>query len=303
MNARAVAVADDRLLRQSLGELTRLTHFPVVFGGFADEQRIIITQLIGNERDSLRGLLVSEGSGLGGRVLAEARPRLTANYASSRAITHDYDRAVLGEGITTLLAIPVVSSGRVLGVLYGGLRSHSSIGGVSIEPATRVANALAAGLQASRRHHVEDDHETGLPGPKSTGAGSINRHGAPPPLSSARTEELRSIYADMRRIGSQLQDPLVRSEFESIERRLMDVAREDTDPGLDSRADPYVLLTARESDVLSQVALGRTNAAVAASLGLTESTVKSYLNQAMRKLGASTRFEALAIARRNHLIL
>ncbi|MCS5721678.1 LuxR C-terminal-related transcriptional regulator [Herbiconiux sp. CPCC 203407] len=302
MNPHPASLADDRLMRQSLTELTRLTRFPVVFGGFAHNQRITITQLIGNERDSLRGLLVSEGSGLGGRVLAEARPRLTANYASSRAITHDYDRAVLAEGITTLLAIPVVSSGHVLGVLYGGLRSHSTIGGVSIEPASMVARELAVKLEESRPHPVERGRTPNPPG-RLEPANAPRLPVPPTTFSSAQTEELRSIYAEMRRISAQLEDSAMRSELESIERRLIGMAQSDEESDVVDDRTGATLLTARESDVLSQVALGHTNAAVAAALGLTESTVKSYLNQAMRKLGASTRFEALAIARRNHAIL
>ncbi|WP_175494403.1 LuxR C-terminal-related transcriptional regulator [Herbiconiux ginsengi] len=300
-DASAVNPADDRLLRQSLDELMRRTRFPVVFGGFAHEQRISISHLIGNERNSLRGLLVSEGSGLGGRVLAEARPRLTANYASSRAITHDYDRAVLTEGITTLLAIPVVASGHVLGVLYGGLRSHSTIGGVSIEPATMVAKELAIRLERRRRGEADTHLDASTPRRVAPADSPVSEPS--PTFTPAQTEELRSIYAEMRRISAQLHDPTVRSELELVERRLIGMAQVDDEPEQPDERAVAALLTARESDVLSQVALGHTNAAVAISLGLTESTVKSYLNQAMRKLGASTRFEALAIARRNHLLV
>ncbi|MEU2286084.1 helix-turn-helix transcriptional regulator [Streptomyces sp. NPDC013178] len=49
----------------------------------------------------------------------------------------------------------------------------------------------------------------------------------------------------------------------------------------------------RERDVLAQVALGCNNAEAGRKLSLLPETVKSYLRSAMRKLGASARFEAV----------
>ncbi|MGW4955570.1 response regulator transcription factor, partial [Streptomyces parvulus] len=54
----------------------------------------------------------------------------------------------------------------------------------------------------------------------------------------------------------------------------------------------------REVDVLACVAAGATNGEAAQRLGLGAETVKSYLRSAMRKLGAGTRTEAVARARR-----
>lgn len=61
-------------------------------------------------------------------------------------------------------------------------------------------------------------------------------------------------------------------------------------------------LAPRELDVLSWVAAGATNAAVAERLGLRPETVKGYLRSAMRKLGAHTRGEAVTTARRAGLL-
>ncbi len=58
----------------------------------------------------------------------------------------------------------------------------------------------------------------------------------------------------------------------------------------------------RELDVLAQVALGCSNAEAGRRLSLLPETVKSYLRSAMRKLGASTRFEAVVAARRQGLL-
>jgi len=55
-------------------------------------------------------------------------------------------------------------------------------------------------------------------------------------------------------------------------------------------------------EMLAHVALGKRNSQIAAQLTLTEATVKSYLSAAMRKLNASTRYEAVIAARRAGLI-
>ena len=59
---------------------------------------------------------------------------------------------------------------------------------------------------------------------------------------------------------------------------------------------------ARELDVLTQVALGCSNAVAAKRLSLRTETVKSYLRSAAAKLGAHTRHEAVSKARRAGLL-
>ena len=96
---------------------------------------------------SLEGLVVQASRGLGGRALVEKRPRLALDYRSSRSITHDYDRAVLGEGISTLFAIPVLVGSRARGVIYCGSWSSSPVGDVAARPAFAVADELSSELR------------------------------------------------------------------------------------------------------------------------------------------------------------
>jgi two-component system response regulator DesR len=56
-------------------------------------------------------------------------------------------------------------------------------------------------------------------------------------------------------------------------------------------------LTAREADVLRNVETGRPTAEIAAVLGLSPATVRNYLSNAMTKVGARNRMEAIRIAR------
>jgi len=57
-------------------------------------------------------------------------------------------------------------------------------------------------------------------------------------------------------------------------------------------------LSPREWDVLRSVALGRTNAQIAAELFLAQNTVKVHVKRIFRKLGASNRTEAAALYHR-----
>ncbi|MEO6089242.1 MAG: response regulator transcription factor [Umezawaea sp.] len=57
-------------------------------------------------------------------------------------------------------------------------------------------------------------------------------------------------------------------------------------------------LTARERQVLTLVAAGQPNAAIALNLGLTEATVKSYVSTLLTKLGVENRVQAALVAQR-----
>lgn len=61
-------------------------------------------------------------------------------------------------------------------------------------------------------------------------------------------------------------------------------------------------LTAREQEVLTLIAQGLPNKAIAARLVITERTVKFHASAIMSKLGATNRTEAVALARQQNLL-
>ena len=61
-------------------------------------------------------------------------------------------------------------------------------------------------------------------------------------------------------------------------------------------------LSPRELDVLAAVAAGCTNLDISGRLDIGLETVKGYLRSVMRKLGTTTRFEAVTAARRAGLL-
>lgn len=271
---------DADLMAHAIGDLATRTGLPVAFGGYERDDAVEVTSVVGNRTAHLAGLVVRASRGLGGRAMVEKRPRLALDYKSSRHITHDYDRVILGEGISTLFAVPVLVSGSTRGILYCGSWAQTPFGENVARHAVSVANDLATELR------VRDEVQrrlAQLPDPVLA-----------PPIAPAAREQLRESYAELRSIAAEISDQAIRDRLAVLEHRLASLSRENADPHepLDVRLSP------RETDVLACAALGATNSEIASTLQLKEGTVKSYLQSAMSKLDASTRHAAVAKARR-----
>ncbi|GAA2888016.1 LuxR C-terminal-related transcriptional regulator [Microbacterium esteraromaticum] len=277
-----IGTAED-LVADGVRELARRTRFPVAFGGLIEDGVVRVTSIVGNRTHSLDGLNVRPERGLGGRAMIELRPRMTNNYRTSQQITHDYDVFVLGEGLRTLLALPIVVEGRPRGVLYAGAWEESEIGGVTTAPAMSVAQNIANEL------HIRDEVERRLRAMRPE-----------PALDATHLEDIRESFAELRSIAASVTDEAVRERIAAVERRL--VGASSAEPAPTTGSVGTVRLSPRETDVLACAALGATNAEIASQLGLREGTVKAYLGAAMSKLDASTRHAAVARARRAGLL-
>ncbi|ASQ91967.1 LuxR C-terminal-related transcriptional regulator [Streptomyces violaceusniger] len=273
---------DGDALRQVLRQVHHRSGIPVLFGGQVENTLLSLSQFIGMRTAGLRGLRVRAEAGLGGRVLTTGRPAKVTDYRSARSITHDYDRPVLTEGIRSVVAVPVMVSGTVRAVLYGASRGPAPLGDRAAEAVADASRRLAAELVI----RDEVDHRLRLLD-ATQGAAVGGQRGVP-------LEELRQVHAELRRIAQQVPDGDLRG-------RLLDMAGRLAPPSAAHPA-PGPPLAPRELDVLAQVALGCSNAEAGRRLSLLPETVKSYLRSAMRKLGASTRFEAVVAARRQGLL-
>ncbi len=264
-----------RLLEDAVDEFARATKFALAFGGYESEGITTVTAMSGNQGPSLQGLRVENTRGLGGRAMIEHRPRFTPDYISSQKISHDYDTEIGAEGIVMLVAVPVLVDGQTRAVLYGGTRGESPPDGTFMRAAAGVAHNLATEIR------LLEDRGLATHAPVTQPLAS---------LPGSVLEELRSSHAELRRIVAGTTDRETRERLMALEQRLANIGHV-APPSTD------VKLTPRETDVLSQAALGATNAEIGHSLGITESTVKSYLKTAMAKLEASTRHAAVAAAR------
>lgn len=263
-------------LQQALGRLQRAAGLPVVFGGAVSGRRQIrLTEMRGTRTSALRGLAVSAGTGLGGKVVALGRPAAVSDYASSTDISHEYDQPVSTEALRSVLAVPVVVNRAVLAVLYGAIREPLDLGERMLSAAALVGAELATELA------VREEVARRL---------AVLERPAPPASSTAR-EELREAHAELRAIAQEVDEPELRDRLLSVCERLGG-----------SRAPDGVRLAPRELDVLAWIALGCSNAETARRLGLLPETVKSYLRAAMRKLGTHNRHETVVAARRLGLL-
>ncbi|OMI41037.1 helix-turn-helix transcriptional regulator [Streptomyces sparsogenes] len=270
-------------VRTALLRMRRRGGLPVAFGGlFSGARQFRISELTGTTTNSLRGLAITPGNGLGGKVITMSRPISVSDYPTSRAISHEYDAAVGAEGLRSILAVPVVVRGRVRGVLYGALRQPIALGDRALNAAMEVARELEQSLA------VQDESQRLL---------TVAQQ--PPEADPALWEEVREAHGDLRALAQQVADPQLRERILSACGRL---ARASAGGAGDAPARPGVELSPREVDVLACVASGATNSAAADRLGLRPETVKSYLRSSMRKLGAHTRLHAVVEARRAGLL-
>ncbi len=292
MSVPAAARPDDRdALRAAVREVHARSGMSVVFAGPVQATRtgasIRIAELLGARTPHLRGLVVRAGAGLGGRVIAEARPAGVEDYSGARDITHEYDGPVLAEGLCTVAAVPVLVAGRPRAVVYAASRERGSVGDRVREALARSARRMAAELAV----RDEVDRRVALLAAASTGP----REDDDP----ARWEEVRAVHADLRLAAQDTADEVLRQRLLDACTRLAALGAA-PEPAPDR--PPPVHLSARELDVLAQVALGCSNREVAVRLSLRPETVKSYLGAAMAKLDAHTRLEAVVHARRLGLL-
>lgn len=271
-------------MQAALLRLRRTSGLPVVFGGLlSDARHARIAELNGAHTASLRGLVISAGSGLGGKAIALSRPCAVTDYPFSRHISHEYDTAVAAEGLRSVVAVPVVVRRKVRGVLYGALREPLTLGDRTFDAAAAAARDVEQALA------VRDEVQQLL--------ATTREQAAEPGTGPGTWEDVREVHRELRALAPKIVDPALRGELLAVCGRLASAA----DPGR-VPADRRVRLAPREMDVIACVAAGSTNAAAADRLGLRPETVKGYLRSAMRKLGAHTRLEAVVAARRAGLL-
>ncbi|MFD6395534.1 LuxR C-terminal-related transcriptional regulator [Nocardia sp. NPDC060249] len=272
---------DGDALRAEIRWVAGRASVPVVFGGAVDEDTLLLTEFVGTLTTGLRGLSVLRTSGLGGQAMEYRRPASVADYRGSSAITHHYDAAVVGEGLRSVLAVPVLVADRPRAVLYAATRGTGPLGDRTAEVILQAGKRLAAEIA------VRDEVDRRV---------RLLEFATPPTTTTpAATEELREIHAELRAIATTTGDLALRDRLSGVCERLTGVLTGET-------VGDAPRLSRRELDVLAQIALGCTNQEAALRLSLGAETVKSYLRQAMSKLDAGTRHEAVARARRHGLL-
>lgn len=275
---------DRDALRTELRKVAATSIVPVVFGGEVHDGTLHLDEFVGTHTDGLRGLAVSESSGLGGHVVARRNPAAVHDYGRARTITHHYDGPVLAEGLCSVLAVPVVVRGNSRAVMYAAIRERVRLGDriadVMMQAGRRLANEIAIRDEVDRRVALLDAAAAEAPA-----------------AGGADAEEIRDVHAELRGIAQTVDDPALQEQLRALSARLAGIGTAGTET-----TTPAVVLSPREVDVLSYAALGCSNVVIAERLSVKPETVKSYLRSAMSKLDAHSRREAVVAARRLGLL-
>ncbi len=276
---------DTDALRDEMRALATEPQTPILFGGEVHGGTLLLTEFVGVRTNGLRGLNVNPAAGLGGRVVQRRRPASVSDYRTASAITHDYDGPVLGEGLRSVLAVPVVVGSTARAVIYAARRDAAPIGSRTSESVIAACRRLATEIAI----RDEVDRRTRM-----LAAATENTAERP---DSATLEELRSIHAGLRDLAGRI-EPVEGRRVRDLSDRPARVVG----GGEAAEPAPDVDLSRREIDVLAVVALGCSNAEAAKTLSVKPETVKSYLRSAMHKLGVHNRHEAVVTARRMNLL-
>nr|WP_052094757.1 acetate metabolism transcriptional regulator RamA [Corynebacterium auriscanis] len=269
---------EDEAILSALSSLKNATGIPVtMYGDIQPDGKIRIGKWLGLRTPALHNLEIPAGVGIGGRVAATRRPVGVSDYLRAKAITHEMDRPVRDEGLFSIVAVPVIVSREMRGVLYGGVHSRARLGDKVLEEVTMTARCLEQDLAV-------------LDATKNMKTGAMAGSGVKQvrTMSGAEWEQVRATHSKLRMLANRVENESLRRDLEVLCDQMVSPVR----------VKQTTKLSARELDVLACVALGHTNVEAAAEMGIGAETVKSYLRSVMRKLGAHTRYEAVNAARR-----
>lgn len=256
----------------ALRRLRRASGVSLAFGGVVQSGHgLRLSHFVGHTVGALNGVAVDIGHGLGGKVVATNRPMVVDDYLKTPRITHRYNAVIATEGLRAMAAAPVIVDRTPVAVIYGALRTDDPLGDRALDALAVEARTLEQQIVAAR---TSVETVTGQP------------------EADALRVRLTAAYAQLRDLARSVDDAEVVAAIGRITDGLLDAA-----PDHES-----VALTRREQDVLALAALGYPNARIADSLGIGVQTAKGYVKDAMRKLGATSRLEAVVIARRSGLL-
>lgn len=257
-----------RPLIETLHRVRRSTGVPLAFAGTIESgARLRLNHFAGTTVGALDRVLIAVGHGLGGRVVEVGRPMVVDDYRRTSTITHRYDAVIASEGLRAMAAAPVVVDGKTVAVLYAALRTADPIGDRTKDCLADEARTVEQRIVAARAVVSSD----GL-----SSEAAVLR------------DRISGAYAQLRTLARTLDDPSTAATITQISESLLG----------DQHVHVERDLTAREIDVLALAALGHPNASIGKLLGLRTETVKGYMKDAMRKLHAHTRLEAVVRARR-----
>ncbi|MBG6214168.1 MAG: LuxR C-terminal-related transcriptional regulator [Cryobacterium sp.] len=262
----------DARVAATVRRIHSLAGVPLVFGGIVQHRsRLQLQYFAGATVGALSGVQVDSGTGLGGHVLAVNQPMAVDDYLTTGRFRHRYDRFVAAENLHAMVAVPVIVARRPVAIIYGASHAQETFGSKVFDVMVAEARALEQriAVDAALAERAEE---------------AIILAEAPHGVA------IEEIYSELRVLAASIADAPTRAAVLRACGRMI------------GREGATSVLTAREVDVVAEVALGRSNADIAERLGLAPNTVKSYMRTIMQKLQSNTRYEAVRAARQQGLL-
>ena len=142
----------DDLLPALLRRVREILHTDTAAILLLDEEanELVATAAVGLEEEVERGVRIPLGRGFAGRVAAERRPILLPDVDQADV----FNPLLREKGIKTLLGVPLLARGDVLGVLHVGTLQHRELARADVELLQLVAERAALAIERAR---VQDD--------------------------------------------------------------------------------------------------------------------------------------------------
>ncbi|ELP63340.1 LuxR C-terminal-related transcriptional regulator [Streptomyces turgidiscabies] len=247
-------------------------------------QLLRIGETSGVKSQARRGFPVTAGAGLIGKVLTTRRLAAVSDYRTAHQISHEYDSFIAEEDVRAMVAAPVIVGTTVRAALFVGSRD-------AVRLSDRVLTAVTAAARDLEQFLASHEHAHRL----LSEARAVRS--TPSPRDAAALEQVHAVHTELLDLTETIGEDHLKERFHEVCSLLESgCCAERTSPG------PAANLSPRELDVLAAVAGGCTNLEISDRLDIGLETVKGYLRSVMRKLGTSTRLEAVTAARRAGLL-
>lgn len=271
--------------RAAVLALRRDSGLPVAGAAWVVGPRLLrISETSGAKSPNRRGYPVAAGTGLIGKVLMTSRLAAVSDYLTAQGVTHEHDSFIAVEGVRAMAAAPVIVGSTVRAVLFVGSRDAVRLGDRVLSAVTEAARDLEQFLATHEQvHRLLTEARAALDGSS--------------PHDQAALGQVHEAHTELRDLTTTVDDSRLRERFDEVCSLLESGCCAEPEPlGQAPR------LSAREVDVLAAVAAGCTNLDISDRLDIGLETVKGYLRSVMRKLGTTTRLEAVTAARRAGLL-
>ncbi|MBS1678306.1 MAG: GAF domain-containing protein [Actinobacteria bacterium] len=155
----------DEILALIVRGARRLMEVDVTWLALLDEDadRVIVKVASGARTETFVRMWVQVGVGVGGLAIQDRRPVVVRDHRTFENPTTDLVKhAIDSEGIISMICVPMVFEGEVVGALYGGSRTPTDFTELAVSVFAALASQAAAAIVHSRLYRTLADNNATL---------------------------------------------------------------------------------------------------------------------------------------------